>query len=128
MEYTGIDNMGIPSVPTNYQRPHHPPPYNFQQEPNPESDQERTNYIIDTFITNFGHSMRENPRGWRGRFRKMAANAFAFYRGSAVLFYRDLQRTLFQDRWVANGGKASNIFIHVNYFHFKKKFIFSAFI
>jgi uncharacterized protein (DUF2252 family) len=30
--------------------------------------------------------MRENPKGWRSRFRKMAENAFAFYCGSAVLF------------------------------------------
>ena len=52
------------------------------------NDQERTDYIIDTFLKNFGNEMRENPKGWRGRFRKMAATPFNFYRGSAILFYR----------------------------------------
>ncbi|CAF3953353.1 unnamed protein product, partial [Adineta steineri] len=93
--------MSTPSPSTESQRhhhhhhhhhhPHHPPssdnPPNLL---NLENDQERTNYIIDTFVKNFGESMRENPKGWRGRFRKMASDEFAFYRGSAVLFYRDL--------------------------------------
>ncbi len=114
--------MSIPSVSTNYQHPHHPPPPSkYQNDFNHENDQERTNYIIDTFITNFGDSMRENPKGWRGRFRKMAADEFAFFRGSAVLFYRDLQRTLSQDSWIKNCEKASHIFIHVSYFSSSRK-------
>jgi hypothetical protein len=106
--------MTAPFASTNYQHPHHPPHPNSQNDFNHENDQERTNYIIDTFIKNFGDSMRENPKGWRGRFRKMAADDFAFYRGSAVLFYRDIHRTLDQDRWVKNCKKASSIFIHVS--------------
>ena len=78
-----------------------------------ENDQHRTDRIIDTFIRNFGSQMRENPKGWRGRFRKMASNPFAFYRGSAVLFFRDLKHDLNNDRWLRAGPEASNIFIHV---------------
>jgi hypothetical protein len=102
-----------------YHHPHHPS-FVATTTPNPptevnhDNDQERTNYMIDTFIKNFGDAMRENPKGWRGRFRKMAANEFAFYRGSAVLFYRDLHRTLAQDPWLKNCEKASSIFIHVS--------------
>ncbi len=62
-----------------------------------ENDQERTHYIIDTFLRNFSNDMHENPKGWRGRFRKMAANEFAFYRGSAVLFYRDMKHDSHHD-------------------------------
>jgi hypothetical protein len=102
-----------------YQHPHHPPTSETQF--NHQNDQERTDYIIDTFLRNFGDGMRENPKGWRGRFRKMAANEFAFFRGSAVLFYRDLQGTLSQDPWIQNCKKASKMFIHVRKKLFSKK-------
>ena len=78
-----------------------------------ENDQERTDYIIETFLKNFQADMRENPKGWRGRFRKMAENEFAFYRGSAVLFYRDMYDDIRQDRWLLNQPEAARIFIHV---------------
>jgi len=108
--------MSTPWPSTNYQHPHHPRrSSNTQEDLSHENDQERIDYIIETFIKNFGDGMHENPKGWRSRFRKMAANEFAFYRGSAVLFYRDLYRTLSQDSWVKNCKKASNIFIHVRY-------------
>lgn len=58
--------------------------------------------------------MRENPKGWRSRFRKMSENEFAFYRGSAVLFYRDMQEDARQDRWLSNCQQATRIFIHVS--------------
>jgi hypothetical protein len=97
------------------QHPHHPPSSNSEKQkgPNHDNDQERIKYIIDTFINNFGDSMRENPKGWRGRFRKMAADEFAFYRGSAVLFYRDLKSTVSQDPWLTKKPEAVNTFIHV---------------
>ena len=98
--------------------PHHPPasPAVTQpaKEPNHTNDQERMDYIIETFLKNFGDGMRQNPDGWRDRFRKMAADEFAFYRGSAVLFYRDLYRTLDQDPWLKASPKAASIFIHVS--------------
>ena len=98
-----------------HHHPHHPPSSNSekQKEPNHDNDEERVKYIIDTFINNFGDSMRENPKGWRGRFRKMAADDFAFYRGSAVLFYRDLKSTVSQDPWLKKRPEAVNTFIHV---------------
>lgn len=81
---------------------------------NQSVDQKRWEYILDIFLQNFGTSMRLNPKAWRGRFRKMAANEYNFYRGSSVLFYRDLYETYSEDRWIKNNQKAANIFIHVN--------------
>ncbi len=78
-----------------------------------ENDQERTGYIIDTFLRNFSNDMQTNPKGWRERFRKMAANEFAFYRGSAVLFYRAMKHDSHHDPWLKNCREASRIFIHV---------------
>ncbi|CAF3951007.1 unnamed protein product, partial [Rotaria sp. Silwood1] len=56
--------------------------YRIQQ----QSDEERTQFIIDTFTKFLGDGIRENPAAFRGRFRKMSESAFKFYRGSAVLF------------------------------------------
>lgn len=53
---------------------------------------QRQQFIIDVFDNAFGDMMRADPEAWRGKFRKMAATPFAFYRGSAVLFYADLLR------------------------------------
>jgi hypothetical protein len=93
-----------------------------------ENKQERTDYIIDTFLRNFSDDMRANPKGWRGRFRKMAANNFAFYRGSAVLFYRDMKHDAHHDPWLRNCKEASSVFIHVRqkiFLQNNKSFLFS---
>ncbi len=50
----------------------------------------RTKYLIDVFETNFGEQMRAQPKAWTGKFRKMSAGAFPFYRGSAAVYYTDL--------------------------------------
>ena len=42
--------------------------------------------------------IERDPRAFRGKFRKMAADPFAFYRGSAPLFYADVDRL--EDPWV----------------------------
>jgi uncharacterized protein (DUF2252 family) len=42
--------------------------------------------------------MKADENAFRVKFRKMAADPFAFYRGSACLFYADLAET--EDRWV----------------------------
>ena len=42
--------------------------------------------------------IERDPRAFRGKFRKMAADPFAFYRGSAPLFYADMARL--EDPWV----------------------------
>lgn len=76
-----------------------------------QSDEQRTKFIIDTFSNFFGAGIRENPTAFRGRFRKMAASAFNFYRGSAVLFYQDLK--IDQDAYIAHHTAAGQVFIHV---------------
>jgi uncharacterized protein (DUF2252 family) len=50
---------------------------------------ERTSTIVDTLVDAFSELMEANPAAFRGKFRKMAADPFAFYRGSACLFYAD---------------------------------------
>ena len=55
-------------------------------EPGPEREQ----FIVNAFADNFGAAMAADPAAWRGKFRKMAATPFAFYRGSAALFYADM--------------------------------------
>lgn len=55
-----------------------------------ESPEHRQQFIIDVFHSCFADQMQANPQAWRVKFRKMAASPFAFYRGSAVLFFTDL--------------------------------------
>ncbi|MEV7012874.1 DUF2252 domain-containing protein [Streptosporangium sp. NPDC051022] len=50
----------------------------------------RSAHILDVLITEFGDSIRRDPAAFRRKFRKMAASPFAFYRGSACLFYADM--------------------------------------
>ena len=80
-----------------------------------QSDAQRTQFIIETFSRFFQAGIRENPTAFRGRFRKMAATPFNFYRGSAVLFYQDLK--IDQDPFIARNNAAGQIFIHVTTNH-----------
>ncbi|MEV4441352.1 DUF2252 domain-containing protein [Streptomyces sp. NPDC049577] len=48
--------------------------------------------ILAVFDTAFGELLAADPAAFRVKFRKMAASAFAFYRGTACLFYADLAR------------------------------------
>jgi uncharacterized protein (DUF2252 family) len=57
----------------------------------------RTTEIVDVLHDAFGELIAADPDGFRRKFRKMAADPFAFYRGSAPLFYADAQRR--EDRW-----------------------------
>ncbi|MGZ4438009.1 MAG: DUF2252 domain-containing protein [Nocardioidaceae bacterium] len=50
----------------------------------------RQQLIIDVLEDAFADLMTADPRAFRGKFRKMAADPFAFYRGSACLFYADV--------------------------------------
>ncbi|GGL21486.1 hypothetical protein GCM10014719_24410 [Planomonospora parontospora subsp. antibiotica] len=50
----------------------------------------RSAHILDVLVTEFGDSIRRDPAAFRRKFRKMAASPFAFYRGSACLFYADM--------------------------------------
>jgi uncharacterized protein (DUF2252 family) len=57
----------------------------------------RTTTIVDTLVDAFDHLMSANPAAFRTKFRKMAADPFAFYRGSACLFYADVVQR--EDPW-----------------------------
>ncbi|MFC9589683.1 DUF2252 domain-containing protein [Streptomyces sp. NPDC056944] len=53
---------------------------------------ERGEHILAVFDTAFGELLAADPAAFRVKFRKMAGSAFAFYRGTACLFYSDLER------------------------------------
>jgi uncharacterized protein (DUF2252 family) len=50
---------------------------------------DRSERIVDTLVEAFSDLMTADPAAFRTKFRKMAADPFAFYRGSACLFYAD---------------------------------------
>ena len=50
----------------------------------------RRQRIVDTLTGAFADLMASDPVSFRTKFRKMAADPFAFYRGSACLFYADV--------------------------------------
>lgn len=52
--------------------------------------QDRSQRIVGTLVEAFADLMRADPMAFRTKFRKMAADPFAFYRGSACLFYADV--------------------------------------
>ncbi|MBC3987143.1 DUF2252 domain-containing protein [Streptomyces sp. AC563] len=52
---------------------------------------QRGEQILAVFDTAFGELLAADPAAFRVKFRKMAASAFAFYRGTASLFYGDLE-------------------------------------
>ena len=50
----------------------------------------RADLIVSTLLEAFEPLMVADPHGFRTKFRKMARDPFAFYRGSACLFYADV--------------------------------------
>jgi uncharacterized protein (DUF2252 family) len=58
---------------------------------------ERESFIVDCLLQAFSGLMKADPDGFRTKFRKMAADPFAFYRGSACVFYADIADR--EDRW-----------------------------
>jgi uncharacterized protein (DUF2252 family) len=54
------------------------------------TDDARSARIVDTLVDAFADLMTADPAAFRTKFRKMAADPFAFYRGSACLFYADV--------------------------------------
>jgi uncharacterized protein (DUF2252 family) len=62
-----------------------------------ESPGERQTKIVDVLVDAFSELMVADPDAFRQKFRKMAAGPFAFYRGSACLFYADMEGR--EDRW-----------------------------
>ncbi|NYH77377.1 uncharacterized protein (DUF2252 family) [Actinopolyspora biskrensis] len=70
--------------------------------------EERKAEIIDTFVEAFGDMIRADPDAFRKKFRKMSDNPFAFYRGAACLFYRDMGGAA--DLWVDE--RTSRVWVH----------------
>jgi uncharacterized protein (DUF2252 family) len=63
----------------------------------PSGDAERQEQIVDVLVDAFADLIAADARAFRRKFRKMASDPFAFYRGSACLFYADLAGL--EDRW-----------------------------
>ena len=57
----------------------------------------RQEHIIKVLVDAFEELIEADPTAFRRKFRKMAADPFAFYRGSACLFYADVAEL--EDRW-----------------------------
>ena len=74
------------------------------------SDQSRADFIIDVLTREFGDLMALDPAAFRRKFRKMAASPFAFYRGSASLFYADQTGAYADDRFLDE--QTSRVWIH----------------
>jgi uncharacterized protein (DUF2252 family) len=58
---------------------------------------DRERFIVDCLVQAFSELMEADPDAFRTKFRKMAADPFAFYRGSACVFYADVAAR--EDRW-----------------------------
>lgn len=69
---------------------------------------QRSDLVVASIRDAFDPLMRADPVAFRGKFRKMAADPHAFYRGSACLFYAD--QTAREDEWVDERSGA--IWIH----------------
>src|SRR6187200_2172464 len=67
-----------------------------------ENSDDRTELILSTLTEAFEPLMKADPAAFRAKFRKMAADPFAFYRGSACVFYADVARL--DDPWVDGRG------------------------
>ncbi len=68
----------------------------------------RSKLIIEVLQDAFAPLMRADPKGFRGKYRKMAGDPHAFYRGSACLFYADVTGT--EDPFVTE--QSGRIWIH----------------
>jgi uncharacterized protein (DUF2252 family) len=69
---------------------------------------DRTELIVRTLVEAFEPLMQADPEAFRTKFRKMAAEPFAFYRGSACLFYADMREL--EDPWADE--RTSRVWIH----------------
>ena len=74
------------------------------------AEKARADVIIDVLTREFGELMAIDPAAFRRKFRKMAASPFAFYRGSASLFYADLTGPYRDDRFLDE--RTSRVWIH----------------
>jgi uncharacterized protein (DUF2252 family) len=61
-------------------------------------DASRQEFLVETLVDAFADLMEADEDAFRVKFRKMAADPWAFYRGSACVFYADLADA--DDPWV----------------------------
>jgi uncharacterized protein (DUF2252 family) len=73
-----------------------------------KSKADRSTLIVDVLIEAFEPLMRADPAAFRSKFRKMAADPFAFYRGSAAVFYADMAKL--RDRYA--NEKTGRVWVH----------------
>src|SRR3712207_4066335 len=73
-------------------------------------EEARGSLIVDVLVREFGDLMALDPTAFRRKFRKMAASPFAFYRGSAALFYADLTGAFADDSFL--DGRTGRVWIH----------------
>ncbi|HET9517215.1 MAG TPA: DUF2252 domain-containing protein [Actinoplanes sp.] len=74
------------------------------------SSKSRADHLIDVLTLEFGELMALDPAAFRRKFRKMAASPFAFYRGSASVFYADLSGAYADQRFL--NEQTSRVWIH----------------
>lgn len=80
-----------------------------------KADDRRTELIVEVLNDAFAPLMTADPHAFRVKYRKMAADPFAFYRGTACLFYADVAATGGRfARWDRDfvGERSSGIWIH----------------
>ncbi|CAA9360889.1 MAG: FIG00996362: hypothetical protein [uncultured Nocardioidaceae bacterium] len=81
-----------------------------------QADEQRSQRIIEVLTEAFAPLMESDPAAFRVKYRKMAMDPFAFYRGSAPLFYADVTgdgrwgESWADDEWV--NEQSSAIWIH----------------
>jgi len=68
----------------------------------------RQQQIVDVLEGAFADLMAADPKAFRVKFRKMAADPFAFYRGAACLFYADMVAV--EDPWADE--RTSAVWVH----------------
>ncbi|KAJ6128461.1 hypothetical protein N7471_009678 [Penicillium samsonianum] len=76
------------------------------------SIEQRGEEILNVFNKTFGDLLARDPAAFQVKFRKMAASAFAFYRGSACLFYHNLDLDPKQHVSPFLDDKTKRIWIH----------------
>ncbi|GAA2832846.1 DUF2252 domain-containing protein [Kitasatospora sp. CM 4170] len=77
------------------------------------ADTDRAEAILGVFDSAFGELLAKDPAAFRVKFRKMAASAFAFYRGTAALYYADLTSDPFQGHGAGFlDERTSRVWIH----------------
>ncbi len=74
----------------------------------PSTAGNRSDLIISVLADAFAPLMKADPVAFRGKYRKMAADPHAFYRGSACLFYADVSTA--EDPFVSE--QSERIWVH----------------